>query len=167
MTDLPKHVDIHEEGPREAFQIEPGPISTAAKIKLIEALADSICTSAETDWLLEGSGFELSVPLGWPTASNRLSSLCIKGFRRCSRVVGEPAKGLVRTAQCFVAGEFAHYGRPGPGACGDCGIRPARFRHRALSRRPALSREFGMNGPAESPRYGAATSSPRRPARKS
>ena len=36
MTDLPKHVDIHEEGPREGFQIEPGPISTADKIKLID-----------------------------------------------------------------------------------------------------------------------------------
>ena len=39
MRDLPTHVDIHEEGPREGFQIEPGPISTADKIKLIEALA--------------------------------------------------------------------------------------------------------------------------------
>src|SRR5258708_17999004 len=39
MTDLPTHVEIHEEGPREGFQIEPGPISTADKIKLIEALA--------------------------------------------------------------------------------------------------------------------------------
>src|ERR1700733_9494851 len=26
MTDLPKKVEIHEEGPREGFQIEPGPI---------------------------------------------------------------------------------------------------------------------------------------------
>lgn len=41
MTDLPKHVEIHEEGPREGFQIEPGPISTADKIKLIEALAET------------------------------------------------------------------------------------------------------------------------------
>ena len=41
MTDLPKHVDIHEEGPREGFQIEPGPISTENKIKLIEALAET------------------------------------------------------------------------------------------------------------------------------
>ena len=40
MTDMPKHVEIHEEGPREGFQIEPGPISTADKIRLIEALAD-------------------------------------------------------------------------------------------------------------------------------
>ena len=41
MTDLPNHVDIHEEGPREGFQIEPGPISTADKIALIEALAET------------------------------------------------------------------------------------------------------------------------------
>src|SRR4051794_2158778 len=25
MSDLPKHVDSHEEGPREGFQVEPGP----------------------------------------------------------------------------------------------------------------------------------------------
>ena len=41
MSDLPRHVDIHEEGPREGFQIEPGPISTADKIRLIEALAET------------------------------------------------------------------------------------------------------------------------------
>ena len=41
MTDLPTHVEIHEEGPREGFQIEPGPIGTADKIKLIEALAET------------------------------------------------------------------------------------------------------------------------------
>ncbi len=41
MTDLPSHVEIHEEGPREGFQIEPGPISTADKIRLIEALAET------------------------------------------------------------------------------------------------------------------------------
>ena len=41
MTDLPTHVDVHEEGPREGFQIEPGPISTADKIRLIEALAET------------------------------------------------------------------------------------------------------------------------------
>ena len=41
MTDLPKQVEIHEEGPREGFQIEPGPISTADKIRLIEALAET------------------------------------------------------------------------------------------------------------------------------
>jgi hydroxymethylglutaryl-CoA lyase len=41
MTDLPTHVDIHEEGPREGFQIEPGPIATADKIRLIEALGET------------------------------------------------------------------------------------------------------------------------------
>src|SRR5499426_3659569 len=41
MTDLPTNVDIHEEGPREGFQIEPGPISTADKIRLIEALSET------------------------------------------------------------------------------------------------------------------------------
>lgn len=41
MSDLPKSVDIHEEGPREGFQIEPGPIATADKIRLIEALAET------------------------------------------------------------------------------------------------------------------------------
>lgn len=41
MTDLPTHVDIHEEGPREGFQIEPGPISTSDKIRLIDALAEA------------------------------------------------------------------------------------------------------------------------------
>jgi len=41
MSDLPRRVDVHEEGPREGFQIEPGPIPTADKIKLIEALAET------------------------------------------------------------------------------------------------------------------------------
>ncbi len=41
MSDLPESVEIHEEGPREGFQIEPGPISTADKIRLIEGLAET------------------------------------------------------------------------------------------------------------------------------
>jgi isopropylmalate/homocitrate/citramalate synthase len=41
MSDLPKSVSIHEEGPREGFQIEPGPIPTDDKIHLIEALAET------------------------------------------------------------------------------------------------------------------------------
>ncbi len=39
MSDLPRSVHIHEEGPREGFQIEPGPIATADKVRFIEALA--------------------------------------------------------------------------------------------------------------------------------
>jgi hydroxymethylglutaryl-CoA lyase len=39
MTDLPAAVRITEEGPREGFQIEKGPILTARKIALIDALS--------------------------------------------------------------------------------------------------------------------------------
>ena len=41
MSDLPKRVDIQEEGPREGFQIEPGPIATERKIALIDALSET------------------------------------------------------------------------------------------------------------------------------
>src|SRR5215213_10006654 len=41
MSDLPKKVIINEEGPREGFQIEKGPIPTARKIELIEALSET------------------------------------------------------------------------------------------------------------------------------
>ena len=41
MSDLPKRVEIHEEGPREGFQIEPGPITTERKIALIDALSET------------------------------------------------------------------------------------------------------------------------------
>ena len=39
MTDLPRSVEIREEGPREGFQIEPGPIPAERKIALIDALS--------------------------------------------------------------------------------------------------------------------------------
>ncbi len=39
MTDLPTRITITEEGPREGFQIEPGPIATAYKVALIDALS--------------------------------------------------------------------------------------------------------------------------------
>lgn len=39
MSDLPSRVDINEEGPREGFQIEPGPIPSEDKIALIDALS--------------------------------------------------------------------------------------------------------------------------------
>ncbi|MEN3355998.1 MAG: hydroxymethylglutaryl-CoA lyase [Betaproteobacteria bacterium] len=41
MSDFPKSVSINEEGPREGFQIEKGPIATARKIELIEALSET------------------------------------------------------------------------------------------------------------------------------
>jgi hydroxymethylglutaryl-CoA lyase len=39
MSDLPKFVSVNEEGPREGFQFEKGPIATARKIELIDALS--------------------------------------------------------------------------------------------------------------------------------
>lgn len=41
MSDLPKRVRILEEGPREGFQIEKGPIPTARKIELIDSLSET------------------------------------------------------------------------------------------------------------------------------
>jgi hydroxymethylglutaryl-CoA lyase len=41
MLDIPKFVEIHEEGPREGFQIEKGPTTTARKIELINALSET------------------------------------------------------------------------------------------------------------------------------
>ncbi len=41
MGDLPSAVRISEEGPREGFQIEKGPIATARKIELIDALSQT------------------------------------------------------------------------------------------------------------------------------
>ena len=39
MADFPKSITIHEEGPREGFQIERNPVPTDRKIEFIEALA--------------------------------------------------------------------------------------------------------------------------------
>lgn len=39
MTDLPKKVHLHEEGPREGIQIEPRNLTVEEKVRLIEALA--------------------------------------------------------------------------------------------------------------------------------
>ena len=41
MSDLPTRVQINEEGPREGFQFEKGPIPTARKIELIDALSET------------------------------------------------------------------------------------------------------------------------------
>jgi hydroxymethylglutaryl-CoA lyase len=41
MSDLPKSIRIHEEGPREGFQIESAAIPTARKVELINALSQT------------------------------------------------------------------------------------------------------------------------------
>src|ERR1700704_5563012 len=42
MSDLPQYVEIHEEGPRAGFQIEPGLISTKDKGRLLDALSETV-----------------------------------------------------------------------------------------------------------------------------
>lgn len=39
MADMPKSIQINEEGPREGFQFERGPIATGRKIELVDALS--------------------------------------------------------------------------------------------------------------------------------
>jgi hydroxymethylglutaryl-CoA lyase len=41
MSDLPESISIHEVGPREGFQFEKGPIATARKIELVDALSET------------------------------------------------------------------------------------------------------------------------------
>jgi hydroxymethylglutaryl-CoA lyase len=41
MSDMPARVVINEEGPREGFQIEKGPIPTARKIELVDSLSET------------------------------------------------------------------------------------------------------------------------------
>ncbi len=41
MSDLPRQIRINEEGPREGFQFEKGPIATARKVELINALSQT------------------------------------------------------------------------------------------------------------------------------
>lgn len=41
MSEFPKFVQLNEEGPREGFQIEKGPIATARKVELINALSET------------------------------------------------------------------------------------------------------------------------------
>jgi hydroxymethylglutaryl-CoA lyase len=45
--DFPKRIEIHEHGPREGFQFEKGPIATARKIDLINALGDTGLTEIQ------------------------------------------------------------------------------------------------------------------------
>jgi hydroxymethylglutaryl-CoA lyase len=48
MSDLPQFVRINEEGPREGFQFEPGPIPTERKVALIDALSETGLTHIQT-----------------------------------------------------------------------------------------------------------------------
>ena len=47
MSDRPQRVEIHEEGPREGFQIEPRAYALAERAALVEALADAGCAQIQ------------------------------------------------------------------------------------------------------------------------
>ena len=72
MSDLPTKVHIHEEGPREGFQIEPGPIPTARKIELIDALSETGLQKIQVASFVSPK----AVP-GWADADE-----VVKGFKR-------------------------------------------------------------------------------------
>ena len=72
MSDLPKKVHIHEEGPREGFQIEKGPIATARKIELIDALSETGLEKIQVASFVSPK----AVP-GWADADD-----VVRGFKR-------------------------------------------------------------------------------------
>jgi hydroxymethylglutaryl-CoA lyase len=94
MTDLPTKIDIQEEGPREGFQIEPGPISTARKIELVDALTDTGLKKIQVASFVNPK----KVP-GWADAAEVVS-----GFRRkegvAHHVLWLNEKGLHRALDC-------------------------------------------------------------------
>lgn len=83
MSDLPDRVEIVEEGPREGFQIEKGPIATADKIALIDALS--------------------ATGLGTIQAASFVSPKLVPGWADAEAVVGgfTPRPGVAYTALWF------------------------------------------------------------------
>jgi isopropylmalate/homocitrate/citramalate synthase len=85
MGDLPQTIEIAEEGPREGFQIEKGPIATSAKIALIEALSATGLRHIQV-----GSFVNQKLVPGWADAE-----AVFAGFR--------PVEGVEYTALWFNA----------------------------------------------------------------
>ena len=72
MSDLPTRIQINEEGPREGFQIEPGPISSSRKIELIDSLSETGLEKIQVASFVNPK----RVP-GWADADD-----VVKGFKR-------------------------------------------------------------------------------------
>jgi len=93
MSDLPSHVTVQEEGPREGFQIEPGPIPTARKIELIDALSETGLKKIQVASFVNPK----RVP-GWADAEQ-----VVAGFKRKPGVVYHALwlneKGLLRALE--------------------------------------------------------------------
>jgi hypothetical protein len=89
-------LDIHEEGPREGFQIEPGPISTADKIKLIEALAETGLHHIQS-----ASFVSPRIVPGWADAEDVVARFTPEGRRSlyCTMVQRERAQPGARLPQ--------------------------------------------------------------------
>jgi len=94
MSDLPNCVDVQEEGPREGFQIEPGPISTGRKIELIDALTETGLKKIQVASFVNPK----RVP-GWADAED-----VVAGFRRkegvAHHVLWLNERGLERALDC-------------------------------------------------------------------
>ena len=90
MSDFPTFVQINEEGPREGFQFEKGPISTARKIELIDALSETGLNHIQVASFVNPN----RVP-GWADADQ-----VVRGFKRHEGVHYAPlwlnAKGFQR-----------------------------------------------------------------------
>jgi isopropylmalate/homocitrate/citramalate synthase len=69
-NELPTHIQITEEGPREGFQIEPGPIATDDKVRLINALSETGLQSIQVCSFVS----ERLVP-GWANADDVVAAL--------------------------------------------------------------------------------------------
>jgi hydroxymethylglutaryl-CoA lyase len=73
MSDLPSFVHVREEGRREGFQIEPGPISTPDKIALVDALSDCGITHIQV-----ASFVNPKLVPGWADADAVVSGVKVK-----------------------------------------------------------------------------------------
>ena len=90
MSDMPKFVHINEEGPREGFQIEKGPISTTQKIELIDALSETGITHIQAVSFVNPK----RVP-GWADADEVVEGFTAKpGVKYTALVLND--KGLER-----------------------------------------------------------------------
>jgi hydroxymethylglutaryl-CoA lyase len=104
MSDIPTRVQINEEGPREGFQFEKGPIPTARKIELIDVLSETGINHIQVASFVNPN----RVP-GWADAD-----AVVAGFKRKSGVeytaLWLNVKGLQRalaTGRLDIKGSFS------------------------------------------------------------
>ncbi|MBO9354895.1 hydroxymethylglutaryl-CoA lyase [Bordetella petrii] len=104
MSDIPKKIRINEEGPREGFQIEKGPITTEQKIALIDSLSKTGLRQIQTMSFVPPK----NVPGMWDAAE------VVAGFTRAPGVrytaLWLNAKGLERaiaTQKLDIAGTLS------------------------------------------------------------